>query len=87
MRCHVRVPMQVNGKPSAYADAPCWEPLNDRCECPIHGQQVFVKPDWMSDEQWQNSMRNMCRQTVSLRRSNPDSYDGRTQSVNRTDTE
>jgi hypothetical protein len=59
-----------------YAQTQCYEPLNDAGECPFHGQQVMVKPDWMSDAQWQNSLRDLRRQTVTLRYRHINTSDG-----------
>jgi hypothetical protein len=63
MRCTMRVPLGNSGFVETY----CYEPLNDKGECPIHGQQAFQRPSWMAEERWKkyvDKMSNMHRQTV-----------------------
>jgi hypothetical protein len=48
MRCHVTIPLGQSG----YATTSCYEPLREDGTCPIHGQQVMVRPEWMAEEKW-----------------------------------
>jgi len=74
MRCRVMVDIPGSG---GFGQHQCYEPLNDQGECPHHGLQVMVKPDWMSDEQWKNSLSNLQRHSVVIRHRRTNTPDGR----------
>jgi len=77
MRCHVRISLGRSG----YAETYCYEPLDDKGFCARHGQQAFLKPDWLSDDRWQTLLSNLRRQTVSFghrHNSGSDTPNGRT---------
>jgi hypothetical protein len=45
MRCSVRIPLVVDGKPSKTGETYCYEPLKDDGICPVHGLQVVQIKD------------------------------------------
>lgn len=74
MRCHVRIELGSAGIAHTY----CYEPLNDDGLCPKHGQQAFLKPNWMSDEQFKTAVSHLHRQSVTVGHRHTDTSDGTT---------